>query len=126
MKRTATTVLILICASVLALPASAPAATKAFAVRVSVKLKFEPPQRISGKVSSPSPACRAGRRVQIQALDGSGKTELTTDDAGAFDGAPSSPLAPHKAYRVKVFRTAAGGGRGPICEGVVVTVNSAA
>jgi hypothetical protein len=125
MKRIATTVLILICASVLAQPA-APAVAKTVSVRVTVKLRFEPPQLISGKVSSPSPACLANRRIQVEALDGSGRTELTTDDAGAFHGGPSSHLGPHKAYRVKVLRAVAGGGRGLICEGVVVTVNSAA
>jgi hypothetical protein len=123
MKRTAT-VLIPLCGIVLALPALAPAHKETFAVKVSVRLKFQQPQRISGKVSSPSPACRSNRRVVIRAADGSAATEFVTDRNGAFQGQPSGGIAARKDYEARVFRSVAPGshGRRHICAGVVVSL----
>jgi hypothetical protein len=116
-----TTVATLTCGIALALPALAPARTETHAVQVTVKLNFQAPQRISGKVSSPFPGCRANRRVKIQASDGSASTEFVTDGAGVFHGRPSAALKAQEDYRVKVFRSVANrSGHRHVCAGVVV------
>jgi hypothetical protein len=120
MKRAAS-VLLLICGAALLLPAQTLAFSRTYAVDLTVKMKFDRPQRISGKVSSSFPACRAHRRIQVQALDGSGRTELVTDDSGAFEGSPRTPILRRKAYRVKVLRSVARGehGAGSVCASAV-------
>lgn len=119
---------ILTCAIALALPALAPAHTQTYAVRVTVKLKFHAPQRISGKVSSPFPACRRNRRVEIDASDGSATTEFVTDDGGAFHGPPAAGLTAREDYRIRVFRTVAANRNGHrhVCAGVVVALDEQA
>jgi hypothetical protein len=117
---------ILICGIALALPAPAPAHSQIYAVKVTIKLRFKAPQRITGKVSSPLPACRSNRTVEIQALDGSGKTELVSDGGGAFHGRPANGISPHTPYRVGIAKkTVRGSGAHQhVCEGVAVTLNS--
>jgi hypothetical protein len=125
MKRIAA-VSIPICGFALALAALAPAHTRTYAIQVTVKLQFQAPQKISGKVSSPFPACRRNREVRIQATDGSGRTELVSDVGGAFHGRPASGISPRKAYRVRVARTTLqrGNGHRHVCEGSVFTLDA--
>jgi hypothetical protein len=119
-----TTLAIAIFAIALALPATAPAHTATYAVRVTVQLKFHAPQRISGKVSSPLPACRSSRRVEIRASGGSTVAEFVTDDSGVFHGPPATGLAAHEDYRVRVFRSVASNRNGHrhVCAGLVVAL----
>ncbi len=117
-----TTIATLTCGIALALPAPALAQTETHAVQVTVKLNFQAPQRISGKVSSPFAGCRGNRRVEIQAADGSTSTEFVTDGSGAFHGPPDGALKARQAYKVRVFRSVASNRNGQrhVCAGVVV------
>jgi hypothetical protein len=125
MKRIAT-IAIPICGVVLALAALAPAHTKTYGTQLTVKLEFRAPQKISGKVSSPFSACRRNREVRIEAIDGSSRTDLVSDAAGAFHGHPASGISRGKTYRVRVARKTVrrSGGHRHRCAGGVLTLGA--